>query len=64
MGATSWPPHVRYGQQSPNEAYHPIIGVCDVMKEVEADISVHPPGNEIRLDLPEVIIELVATLKF
>ena len=63
VGPASRSAHVWDRQKSADEAHHPIVGVGDVVKEVEARLPVKAPGNEIGFDLPEVIVELVTDLK-
>ena len=41
-------PEVRDGKQGANETSHPVIGVCDVMEEIEADSLVQLSGGKIR----------------
>ena len=63
MGAPARPAHVRDGQQGADEARHPIIAVGDVVEQVEPVFSMEPPGDKIRVYLPQVVVDLVASLK-
>lgn len=63
VGSAAGSADVWDGQQSADEANHPIIAIGDVVEQVESDLSVQPPGNQICFYLPQVVIELVAALK-
>ena len=63
VGSAAGSADVWDGQQSADEANHPIIAIGDVVKQVEPDLSVQPPGDQICFYLPQVVIELVAALK-
>jgi hypothetical protein len=63
MGPASGAADVGDGQERPDEAYHPIVGVGYVVEQIEPRVFVEPSSNEVCLHLPQVIVELMATLK-
>ena len=62
MGSSARAANVGYGQECPDEACQPIVGIGDVMEEVELKPLVETPGNKVGFQLPEVVVELVPSL--
>ena len=56
--------HVGNCQQRSNEADHPVVGIGDVMEEVETEILVESPCGQVGFYLPKIIVELMSPLVF
>jgi hypothetical protein len=54
--------NVGYPQQGSDEAGHPVIGVGDVVKDVELMFSMQTSTHEIGFHLPQVSVDLDPTL--
>lgn len=62
MGASTRPPYIGQRQESANEARQPVVGVGDVMEDVEPVLFVQPSGQKKCLHLPHMVVDLVAAL--
>src|SRR5208337_1142523 len=50
--------HVGDGQQGSDDAGHPVVFVCEMVKKVESNVAVKPSGHKVGLPLPEIGIQL------
>ena len=62
MGSSARASDIGYRQKSANEVCQPVVGVGDVMEEVELPLFMQTTGREIGSNLPEVVVKLDAPL--
>jgi hypothetical protein len=62
MRSTTWSSDIWDWEEGTDEAGHPIVGVYDVMEQVEIVFFMKPSGKEIGFDLPKIGVELMTAL--
>lgn len=62
MGASAWPANVWDGKKGTNKTRHPIVGVGDVVEQMEAVSSVKFSRGEVCAYLPQIGVTLVRPL--
>jgi hypothetical protein len=64
LGPAAGAAQIGNGQERSDKARAPVIRIRDVVKGIESDLSMEPPGNKIGLDLPQIGVDLKASLQF